>query len=374
MIPFFRKNSFKEELTSLQLFYSGELINSRQSVTDYFLENFYHHHFLLTKSCTQSLELALMSLNLPAGKEVILPSFGFVSIANAAVLNGLKCVFVDCEPETMNISIPAVQNAITENTAAVVTINYAGVSCDYDLLKSICREKGIYLIEDNAHGIRAKYKGDFLGTFGDISTISFDFLKNVSCNEGGGISVNAPQLLEKFYQCYYFGTNRQDFLDKKVSFYEWTSVGTNASLAEHLSVILLAQLNKSAEIVDNYLAKWNLYYSGLKELEEEGLLDLAKIPAYAEHNGHIFWIKTKDLSERENLMHFLKSSKIETAFHYTPLHSSAFGRQAGEFRGEDQYTTDGSNRLLRLPLYYNLTEDEQQAVIDAIFRFYRQKQ
>lgn len=370
MIPFFRKNFFNEEIELLKQWYNGELINVRDQLSNSFSNKFSYQNFFLTKSCTQSLELAILSLNLPFGKEVILPSYAFVSLANAVAINNLKCVFVDCDPNTMNISVDAAIQAITKDTAAIITINYGGISCDYDSLFPICKEKGIYIIEDNAHGIRAKYKDKWLGNFGDISTISFDFLKNISCNEGGGATINNENLLNNFQLAYDFGTNRNACLKGEVSFYEWKEKGTNAILAEHLAIILKSQLDKSDIIISEYISKWNKYYASLDDLQTKGLISLAKIPEYSSSNGHMFWLKAKDKSERDLLISYLKQFNIHTAFHYTPLHSSEFGFKVGIFRGSDNYTSIESNKLIRLPLYFNLTQEEQNEVIGRIYKFY----
>lgn len=371
MIPFFKKNHLSKELENLSDFYQEKLQDPRAKVQQYFNENFECYNFFLTKSCTQSLELAIMSLNISKGKEVILPSYGFVSLANAVAINGLKCVFVDCERDTMNISVDAIRNAISKDTAAIITINYSGVSCDYDAILDICKEHQLYLVEDNAHGIRCKYKGQPLGNFGDISTISFDYLKNISCGEGGGISINNERLFNRFIEAYYFGTNRQAFIEGKVNAYGWVNMGTNAQLAESLAVILLSQLKYSERIIGQYLSSWNFYYQELNPLMQEGKIALTQIPEYARHNGHMFWLKTSDKNERTHLMKYLKEHGIGSAFHYTPLHTSEFGQKNGVFVGEDKNTTKESDRLIRLPLYYLLEREEQEEVISRIYEFYQ---
>ncbi|MCZ2393676.1 MAG: aminotransferase class I/II-fold pyridoxal phosphate-dependent enzyme [Chitinophagales bacterium] len=371
MIPYFKKNHIINELDKLHLFYQGIVVNPRQEVEAFFKERYILNNFLLTKSCTQSLELALMSLPDSKGKEIILPSYGFVSLANAIAMNGYKCVFVDCEPGTMNISAEAIEGAISKDTVAVMTINYAGVSCDYDKIQKICRENNLFLIEDNAHGISCKYKDEYLGSFGDISTISFDFFKNISCDEGGGISINNTQLGDDFVKSYYFGTNKQAMAEGHVSSYEWKHIGTNSLLAEPLAVILYAQLQQTDKIINQYLSNWNFYFQELQKLVKDGKIQLAQIPEYAQHNGHIFWIKTADLEERKNLIAFLRKNEIGSAFHYTPLHTSEFGKKMGVFRGEDKYTTTESSRLLRLPQYYLLKREEQEKVVEKIFEFYK---
>lgn len=371
MIPFYKEEYLPMELNQNRLFNTERNVNVRNLVAQHFQSEFLHKNFFLTKSCTQSLEIAIMTLNLPKNSEVIMPSYGFVSIANAVSINGLKCVFVDCDPNTMNVSIEAIQNAITKKTKAVITINYSGVACDYDQLLPICKEKDIYLIEDNAHGIRAKYNGNYLGTFGDISTISFDFYKNISCGEGGGITINHNSLLRDFHRVYHFGTNKKDFLEGKVNTYEWKGYGTNSILAEPLAVILKGQLDRSEKIIQMYKNKWNVYYDELLALEKEGYIRLLKVPEYAEHNAHIFWLKVNSADIRNSLIKFLGKNGIETTFHYRPLHTSEFGKKTGEFRGEDKYTSKESNELLRLPHYYSLKETDQSYVIEKIYEFYR---
>lgn len=367
MIPFFKKSDIYNDFTLS----NQTNLNFRKKISDYFLNQLAHENFFLTKSCTQSLEIAFMTINAAIGSEVILPSYGFVSIANAIALRGLKCVFVDCEPNTMNIDTHAALNAITPKTVAIVTINYAGVACDYDKLIPVCKERGILLIEDNAHGIRAKYKDRYLGTLGDISTISFDFLKNVSCDEGGGISINKSSLISDFENVYHFGTNKASFLRGETSFYEWKSLGTNSMLAEPLCKILYGQLMASESIISGFLEKWHMYYNSLQHLKSKGIIELTIIPEYSQPNGHMFWIKVSDSDERSKIIKFLAQKEISTAFHYTPLHQSEFGKKNGMFYGNDIYTTKESSRLLRLPLYNSLTEIELEKVVSSIDEFYK---
>lgn len=369
MVPFFRKTMLSDELEDLSLWYS-EPYDVRKYVQDYFKNNFEHHHFYTTKSCTQSLEIAFMSIVSDERDEVILPSYAFVSLANAIAINGFRCVFVDCQPNTMNIDPKAIEAAITPRTKAVITINYGGVSCEYESILKICKKHDILLIEDNAHGIRAKYNGKWLGTFGDISTISFDYLKNVSCNEGGGISINNQHLLNSFERAYHFGTNKGAFIRKETSFYEWKGIGTNAALAEHLNVVLKTQLLFSDKIVNKFIESWNKYHHHLAELKHQGLIELPSVPDGCLTNGHMFWIKVKDATERSELINLLSHSGIQAAFHYTPLHSSEFGLKVGRFVGEDIHTTKESNRLLRLPLYYSISDHEIEQVVNAIKSFF----
>jgi dTDP-4-amino-4,6-dideoxygalactose transaminase len=369
MVPFFKKTMLSDELKDLSSWYS-EPYDVRLNVQDYFKRNFGLHRFYTTKSCTQSLEIAFMSIMPSERDEVILPSYAFVSLANAISINGFKCVFVDCQASTMNIDPYAIEAAITPKTKAIVTINYGGVSCDYESILRICKKHDVLLIEDNAHGIRAKYKGDWLGTFGDISTISFDYLKNISCNEGGGIALNNEHLLASFERAYNFGTNKVAFTRKETSFYEWKGLGTNAAMAEHLNVVLQTQLLSSDQIVNTFIESWNKYQNHLAALQNDGLIELPAIPDDCITNGHMFWIKVKDAPERSELIKYLSDNGIQTAFHYTPLHSSEFGLKVGKFAGEDIFTTKESSRLLRLPLYYSISDHEIEQVSDKIKSFF----
>lgn len=369
MIPF-HKNTFESLSGVLSLSEPNTFDNYRIKCNSWFTSNSKYHNFFFTKSCTQSLELAIMSLNLPAGSEVILPSFAFVSLANAINNLGFVCVFVDCDANTMNINADEIEQAISPLTKAIITINYGGIACDYDKIITICNKNQLYLIEDNAHGINAKYKEQPLGNFGHISTFSFDYLKNITCYEGGGVVINKNDLLNQFLVNYEFGTNRVAFLEGKSEFYEWKGMGSNARLAPPLYYYLSAQLEKADEIIDEFKRKWNLYQELLKPLAQKGYINIVTIPHYADHNGHIFWIKCKNKTERLHLMEYLKKEKILTSFHYTPLHSSEYGKTKGIFRGNNKNTTTESERLLRLPLYYSITDNEIKYVVECISGFF----
>lgn len=329
--------------------------------------------FTLNKSCSQALELAVLSLNLKPKDEIILPSYSFVSLANAINNFGFKPIFVDCESDTMNISAENIVGAISSKTRAVISINYSGIGCDYDSIVPICKKYGLYLIEDNAHGILASYKGVPLGSFGDIATFSFDHLKMITCYEGGATVVNNEKLYETYSLASEFGTNRIDFLNQKTNFYEWKFKGTNSKLAEPLKNILEAQLFHANEIVQVFKDKWDRYHKAFKEAEDKGYLKRMFVPDHCQHNGYMYWFKTTTCEERNLLMNFLMEYGIYSAFHYTPLHTSEFGRKVGVFRGEDKNTTSGSACLLRLPHFYDLTYNEQDYVIEKIYEFYRQK-
>ena len=339
----------------------------------WFNQNLKLDHFQFTKSCSQSLELALLTLNLPLGSEVILPSYAFVSLANAINNLGLKCIFVDCEASTMNIDATQIEQAITPKTKALICINYGGVSCDYGQIKQLCKKHNLFLVEDNAHGILGKHEDQFLGSLGDISCFSFDHLKNFTCYQGGGIAINNSALLNDYYIASEFGTNRKACLEGKVDFYEWRGRGSNSILAKPLYPILKLQLEKSADIVQKFNSLWQQYQDALTPLQSKGFIELLTIPDYAHHNAHMFWIKTAGLEERHALIAYLLKKGVESSSHYIPLHQSTFGKEVGEFRGVDVNTSTESNKLLRLPLHLGLSKEDVVFVSSCIANFYLAK-
>ncbi len=374
VIPFFRPTIIHGEWDYLReidshpdLLREKEFSNKVLNI----LKEYLGREVFLTKSCTQALELSAVLCDIKPGDEVIMPSFGFVTCANAFVANGARMVFTDVKPDTMNIDEKLITNAITSRTRVIVTINYSGVGCEYDDIKKIAQKNNLLLVEDNAHGILAKYKGQFLGTFGDASAFSFDHLKNITCGQGGAISVNDKMPDKRLEYYYEFGTNKAEFMRGEAGNYEWKSRGSNFYLSEILSAFLYAQLLNAESIISKFKSHWNGYITRLKELEEKGLIQLPVVPPHCEHNAHNLFIKTRDLEERTSLMAFLKSQGIFATFHYVPLHSSEFGRQNGRFHGEDKHTTKESERLLRLPLYYDLTIEDIDRVCLSIFEFYR---
>lgn len=373
MIPFFKTTITGNEQKYLQTLLEAEdglagkeyLSKSEK----WFNENHGLKNFYLTKSCTHSLELAALLLNLQPGDEVIMPSYAFVSCANAIALRGATCVFVDVHPDSMNIDESQIEAAITPHTKAILTLNYAGVACNYEVILPIAKKYGLSVIEDNAHGIGAKYKGRFLGTFGDISTFSFDHLKNVTCVQGGGMAINNPTLFERFYVTYEFGTNRRAFFKGDGDRYEWKGLGSNFPLSELSAAMLLPQLEVVKDINAHFINSWNLYSEKLSDLATEGTIKLPLTSEDFEHNGHCFFIKTKSAEERTSLIHFLESKGIQAQFHYTPLHSSEFGRRVGRFVGQDNTSWEGKT-ILRLPLFYGITASEVETVTEKISEFY----
>lgn len=325
---------------------------------------------LLTCSCTQALEMAAVMANIRPGDEVIVPSYTFVSTANAFVLQGAKVVFVDVRPDTMNIDENLIEQAITEKTKAIAPVHYAGVGCEMDRIMEIADKYGLKVIEDAAQGVMSSYKGKALGSIGDFGCFSFHETKNYSMGEGGAILINDPADVERAEIIREKGTNRKKFWQGKVDKYTWVSKGSSYLPSDINAAYLLPQLEMRDEINQSRMNAWNIYYSELEQLKDAGKIELPFIPEYCEHNAHMFYIKTKDMEERSMLMNFLKERDISSVFHYIPLHSSEAGKEYGEFRGEDKYTTRESERLLRLPMYYGIDEETVRTVTDAVKEFY----
>jgi len=322
---------------------------------------------MLLPSCTSALEMSAIMLDLNSEDEVIMPSYTFVSTANAFALRGCKIKFVDINPSTMNISIDEIKKAITNKTKAVITVNYGGVSIDYDKLKPFLKERGIYLIEDNAQGIGAKYKNEFLGTIGDFGCISFHDTKNItSGGEGGAIFINNKKNIKKAEIISEKGTDRKAFINKKVDKYSWKMIGSSYLMNEIDAAFLLAQIESIDEINDYRNQIWDKYYSGLEILENRNYLIRQVKPEYASSNAHLFFIRLKTNEDLEGLKKFLNNYDIESAIHYVPLHTSEAGIVNGEFIGDDIYTTKESELLLRLPMNNNLTIDEVVYIIEKI--------
>lgn len=325
---------------------------------------------LLTTSCTHALELAVLLADIKPGDEVIMPSYTFVSTADAFVLRGAKVVFVDIRPDTMNIDEKLIEDAITDKTKCIAPVHYAGVGCEMDTIMDIARRHNLQVIEDAAQGIMATYKGKALGTFGDFGAFSFHETKNYSMGEGGALLIrdekhvlDAEIIREK-------GTNRSQFYRGQIDKYTWMNYGSSYLPSELNAAYLWAQLEKADEINADRLRVWNRYNEGLSDLKEKGLIELPYIPSECTHNAHMFYVKTKDLDERTRFIDFLKKNDILSVFHYVPLHSAPAGLKFGRFNGEDRFTTKESNRLARLPLYYGLENEKVDYIIDKVHEFY----
>lgn len=334
-------------------------------------ERFGAQKVLLTTSGTTALEMATLLCGLKAGDEVILPSWTFSSTATAIVLTGATPVFVDIRPDTMNIDETKIEAAITERTKALMVVHYAGVACEMDAIMEISGRHGLKVIEDAAQGVMSTYKGKALGTIGDFGCFSFHETKNYSMGEGGALLINDPAYNEAAEILREKGTNRSRFLRGQVDKYTWVSYGSSYLPSDMNAAYLWAQLEQADAINENRLASWNGYARGLKTLAETGRIELPKIPEGCVHNAHMFYIKCKDLEERTALISFLKEQGVTAAFHYIPLHSAPAGLQYGRFDGEDVYTTSESNRLVRLPMYYGLSEADVKRICESIGRFYQ---
>ncbi len=325
---------------------------------------------LLTTSCTHALELAALLCDIKEGDEVIMPSFTFVSTADAFVLRGAKVVFVDIRPDTMNIDENKIEDAITERTKAIAPVHYAGVSCEMDKIMDIAKRHNLYVVEDAAQGIMSEYKGKALGTFGDFGALSFHETKNYSMGEGGALLIRDPKMAEEAEIIREKGTDRSRYFRGQVDKYTWQNYGSSYLPSDMNAAYLYAQLEMADEINNQRLSRWNQYWEGLTPLKDRGLIELPTIPEGCKHNAHMFYIKTKDITERTELIEALLKEGIYSAFHYIPLHTAPAGMKFGRFHGDDEYTTKESERLTRLPLYYGLKESEAALVIENIKKFY----
>jgi len=325
---------------------------------------------LLTTSCTHALELAALLCDLKEGDEVIMPAYTFVSTADAFVLRGAKIVFVDIRPDTMNIDENKIEEAITDRTKVIAPVHYAGVSCEMDKIMDIAKRHNLMVVEDAAQGIMSEYKGKALGTFGDFGALSFHETKNYSMGEGGALLIRDPKMAEEAEIIREKGTDRSKFFRGQVDKYTWQNYGSSYLPSDMNAAYLYAQLEMADEINDFRLARWNQYMEGLTPLKERGILELPVVPEGCKHNAHMFYIKTKDIKERTELIAALGKDGILSAFHYVPLHTAPAGKKFGRFHGEDVYTTKESERLTRLPLYYGLKEEEADFVIKKVKEFY----
>jgi len=327
---------------------------------------------LLTPSCTHALEMAALLMDIQAGDEVIMPSYTFVSTANAFVLRGAKIVFVDIRPDTLNIDETLIEDAITPKTKAIVPVHYAGVGCEMDTIMDIASRHNLFVIEDAAQGMMATYKGKALGTIGHIGCYSFHETKNyTSGGEGGLLIINDDRFIQRAEIIREKGTNRSQFFRGQVDKYSWVDLGSSYLPSELQSAYLYAQLIDVTKITSKRLELWQYYYHQLKALETKSYITLPTIPNDCKHNGHMFYIKTKDLKTRTELLSYLNHNNISAVFHYIPLHSSKAGKQFGRFAGEDRYTTKESEKLIRLPMFYTLTSQQQQKVIDCVNEFFK---
>lgn len=325
---------------------------------------------LLTTSCTHALEMAALLCDIKPGDEVIMPSYTFVSTANAFVLRGARVVFVDIRPDTMNINEKLIEEAITEKTKAIVPVHYAGVACEMDEIMEIARLHNLYVVEDAAQGVMSTYKGRALGAMGEFGCFSFHETKNFSMGEGGALLIREQQFTERAEILREKGTNRSKFYRGEVDKYSWCDMGSSYLPSDLNAAYLWAQLEEADKITADRMHTWKQYDDALRPLER---FEVPFIPEECEHNAHMYYIKAKDLDERTALISYLMENGIKAVFHYVPLHSSQAGRRFGRFCGEDIYTTRESERLVRLPLYYQIGEENVEYVIGKVKEFYENR-
>lgn len=325
---------------------------------------------LLTTSGTAALEMAALLCGIEEGDEVILPSYTFSSTATAFVLAGARLVFVDIRPDTMNIDESKIEAAITDRTKVIVPVHYAGVGCDMEKIMNIAQRYGLKVVEDAAQGIMSSYRDKALGTFGDFGCFSFHETKNYSMGEGGALLINNPAYNDQAEILREKGTNRARFFRGQVDKYTWVDYGSSYLPSDMNAAYLWAQLEQADRINDNRLEMWNRYYDAFAKYANGEGLSLPVIPDECTHNAHMFYVKLADLDERTAFIQHLKDNGVQATFHYVPLHSSPAGRRYGAFSGADEFTTQESERLVRLPLYYGLSREDQDTVVHAVETFF----
>lgn len=375
MIPFNVPPCVGDEIRYVQ-----EAINSHKICGDgnfthkcnaWIERNFHAQKALLTTSGTTALDMASLLCDFQPGDEVILPSFTFSSTATSAVLAGARLVFVDIRPDTMNIDEKRIRHAITDRTKAIIVVHYAGISCAMDEILAIAKEYGLMVIEDAAQGVMSRYKGRALGTIGNFGCFSFHETKNYSMGEGGALLINESKYNEKAEILREKGTNRAKFFRGEIDKYTWVDFGDSYLPSELNAAYLWAQLEKADVINDYRMNCWNTYHEAFQALRNAHKIELPYVPDECCHNAHMYYLKTKNLRERSELIDYLKTKGILAVFHYIPLHSAPAGLKYGRFDGDDIYTTSESERLVRLPMYYGLTNEDQNKVIDSVRGFYR---
>ncbi|SEH64631.1 dTDP-4-amino-4,6-dideoxygalactose transaminase [Ruminococcus flavefaciens] len=333
-------------------------------------KRFHAQKVLLTTSGSTALDMALLLCDLKPGDEVILPSYTFSSTANAAVLAGAKLVFVDIRPDTMNIDEKKIEQAITDKTKVIIAMHYAGVACEMDTIMDIANRYNLMVVEDAAQAVMSTYKGKALGTIGDFGCFSFHETKNYSMGEGGAILINKQAYNEKAEILREKGTNRAKFFRGQVDKYTWVDFGDSYLPSELNAAYLWAQLQKADEINNNRLLSWQKYYEAFKPLADEGKIEIPFIPKECVHNAHMFYVKLGDLEQRTSFIKYLHEKGVWCVFHYIPLHSAPAGLKYGMFFGDDVFTTKESERLVRLPMYYGMTDEDRNTVIECVLNYF----
>jgi dTDP-4-amino-4,6-dideoxygalactose transaminase len=329
---------------------------------------------LLTPSCTAALEMAAILIDTQPGDEIIIPSYTFVSSANAFVLRGAKIVFVDIRPDTMNIDETLIEAAITPKTKAIVPVHYAGVGCEMEVIMDIANNYNLFVIEDAAQGMMSKYKNKLLGSIGHLGTFSFHETKNyTSGGEGGLLIINDDQFIDRAEIIREKGTNRSQFFRGQVDKYTWKDIGSSYLMSDLQAAYLWGQLEQANNIKENRLSTWNSFYDSFQILDQQ-VVDLQTIPNNCEHNGHMFYLKLQNLEQRTDFINKLYINNIMAVFHYVPLHLSDAGAKYGAFCGEDRFTASESNRLVRLPIWYGLTLEDRNRVIRTVINYIKDYQ
>jgi len=370
--PAFTGNEEKyilESIKSNKISGDGEFT---KKCTQWFESNLQCEKVLLTTSCTHALEMVGILLNIKEGDEVIIPSYTFVSTANAFVLRGAKIIFVDIRPDTMNIDETKIEKAITPKTKVIVPVHYAGVACEMDTIMDIAKRHNLIVVEDAAQAIMSSYKGQPLGTIGNFGTFSFHETKNItSAGEGGLLIVNDERFRNRAEIIREKGTNRSQFFRGEVDKYSWVDIGSSYLMNDVSAAYLWGELEKIDDITNNRLKSWKYYFKKLKKLKEDGFLELPVIPKECSNNAHMFYIKVKDLKLRTKLLKYLKENKIDAVFHYVPLDSSKAGKKFGEFNSKDIFTKSESERIVRLPIFYGLDKKEIKFICSKIKIFFK---
>lgn len=342
-----------------------------KACSDWLCQNAQVPGAFLTSSGTAALEMTALLADIKPGDEVIMPAFTFVTTANAFALRGATIVFVDIRPDTLNIDETLIEAAITPRTKVIVPVHYGGIGCEMDAIMDLARRYHLLVVEDAAQGLMASYKNKALGSIGDLGCYSFHETKNYTMGEGGALLINRESLLERATIIRDKGTNRHDFLAGRVDKYSWVDLGSSYLPSELNAAHLYAQLEAAAMVNTRRLSLWQHYFEQLTPLAAAGWIELPVVPEHCTHNGHLFYIKTASQSERDELIAWLKQDQISTVFHYTPLHETPGGQKFGRFHGADRFTTSESLRLLRLPLFYSLTEAQLATVVERVTAFYQ---
>lgn len=373
MIKYNKPNFTGNELANIKKAYEFGVMSGDGKFTsdcqEILIKNTGAHQALLTHSCTAALEMSAFLSNLKKGDEVIMPSYTFVSTANAFVLRGATPVFVDIHPNTQNINPEEIKKAITKKTKAIVVVHYAGVACDMDPILEITNENSLLLIEDAAQGIYASHKDKQLGSIGDLGAYSFHETKNINCGEGGALLINKEKFINRAFVLWEKGTNRHNFNIGKISKYTWVDLGSSYLPGEITAAFLKAQLDNGYEVTQKRLKSWSIYNDELKKIEDNNNISLPHIPNYANHNGHIYYIKLKNENSRNKLKKYLNENSIMALTHYEPLHSSIAGIKYGKYFTDLKETNKTASTILRLPIFNDITEKEIHKVIDLVKKF-----